>query len=170
VLVAIQDAASGAGLPQALYLKARHPEKFYVFAGLNHGARLSKGEVSTPGRPFGSAASLARQVTASSRWAATASKMIEGKPTWRQTLDIPVTDPTSSPTGPGRGGRPASGVARQRPEEFWDPELTPEWASPAAGDMGPRREEEDLYARWPRSCAAIRACGWSFAHFYFPLG
>ena len=39
-LVAIQDPSSGDGLREALYMKWRYPERFLVFAGLNHAARL----------------------------------------------------------------------------------------------------------------------------------
>ena len=47
-LVSIQNAAAGSGLAQSLYMKARDPETFYVFAGLNHAGWLSKGRVQTP--------------------------------------------------------------------------------------------------------------------------
>lgn len=46
-LVSIQNPEAGAGLPQSLYMKARYPEHYFVFAGLNHAARLS-GERSRP--------------------------------------------------------------------------------------------------------------------------
>ena len=53
-LVAIQNPETGDGLSQALYMKARYPGRFYVFAGVNHAQQLSEGRVKTP--------SLAEQV------------------------------------------------------------------------------------------------------------
>ena len=47
-LVSIQNPSAGSGLPQSLYMKARHPDRFFVFAGLNHAEQLSGGRVKTP--------------------------------------------------------------------------------------------------------------------------
>ena len=47
-LVSIQDAETGSGLAQSLYMKARYPKYFFVFAGLNHAEKLSAGRVKTP--------------------------------------------------------------------------------------------------------------------------
>jgi hypothetical protein len=96
-------------------------------------------------------------------------KMIEGKPTARQRMDVPVTD-----------GYFADYWARVEelgvpivwhvndPEEFWDPELLPSWAQERKWGYGPEDvQKEQLYAevdevldRYPR----LRIV---FAHFYF---
>jgi len=83
-LVSIQDLESGAGLAQSLAMKARHPGVFYVFAGLNHAARLSGGRVSTP--------SLVEQVDAFAAMGCDGIKMIESKPDSRRGLSVPLTD------------------------------------------------------------------------------
>ncbi len=161
VLVAIQDAASGAGLPQALYMKARHPEKFYVFAGLNHGARLAGGKVNTP--------SLARQVDSFVEMGCDGIKMIEGKPTWRQTLDIPATDPYFEPYWARVEEVDLPMVWHVNdPEEFWDPELTPEWAKSRGWGYGPEDvKKEDLYAEVAEVLRRHPGLRVVFAHFYF---
>ena len=50
-LVAIQNPAEGSGLPPSLYMKARHPKQFFVFAGLNHAGKLTDGKIKTPSLP-----------------------------------------------------------------------------------------------------------------------
>jgi len=72
-LVSIQNPAQGSGLAQSLYLKARRPELFFVFAGLNHAGKLSGGRVKAPG--------LAEQVEGLVEMGCDGIKMIEGKPT-----------------------------------------------------------------------------------------
>ena len=82
-LVAMQNPAAGEGLPQALYMKARHPGRFFVLAGLNHAEKLSDGKVAAP--------SLAEQVDAFGRIGCDGIKMIEGKPTRYRQFGIPLT-------------------------------------------------------------------------------
>jgi predicted TIM-barrel fold metal-dependent hydrolase len=161
VLVAIQDAESGSGLPEALYMKARHPEKFYVFAGLNHGARLSAGKVSTP--------SLARQVDSFVEMGCDGIKMIEGKPTWRQILNIPVTDPYFEAYWARVEEVDLPLVWHVNdPEEFWDPQLTPEWARSRGWGYGPEDvRKEDLYAEVAEVLRRHPGLRVIFAHFYF---
>ena len=84
-LVSIQNQAAGSGLPQSLYMKAMHPGLFFVFAGLNHAEKLTEGKAKTP--------SLAEQADRFVEIGCDGIKMIEGKPTSRQQMDMPVTDP-----------------------------------------------------------------------------
>ena len=83
-LVSIQNPEAGTGLPQSLHMKAKYPKQFFVFAGLNHAQRLSGERVRTP--------SLAGQADALAEMGCDGIKMIEGKPTSRQHMDVPVTD------------------------------------------------------------------------------
>ena len=138
-LVAIQDARSGSGLPQALYMKARYPDRFLVLAGLNHAARLSEGKVSAP--------SLAEQVASFVAIGCDGLKMIEGKPTSRQHMDVPVTDPYFADywAAVEAAGLPIVWHVND-PEEFWDPERIPGWAKERNWGYGPGDvQKEELY-------------------------
>ncbi len=160
-LVSIQSPAAGAGLAQSLYMKARHPETFYVFAGLNHAAQFTGGRVTTP--------SLAAQVDDFVAMGCDGIKMIEGKPTSRQIMNIPVT-----------GAYFADYWARvaevdlpivwhvNDPEEFWDPDRTPAWAKERNWGYGPGDvQKETLYAEVDEVLARHPQLRIIFAHFYF---
>jgi predicted TIM-barrel fold metal-dependent hydrolase len=160
-LASIQNAEAGAGLPQSLYMKARHPDGFLVFAGLNHAERLSGGKVKT--------ASLAEQVAAFAAMGCDGIKMIEGKPTWRQTLDIPPTDPYFAEywAAAEASGLPVLWHVND-PEEFWDPELVPDWAKVRGWGYGPEDvAKEDLYVEVAEVLARHPGLKVDFAHFYF---
>lgn len=161
VLVSIQDPASASGLAQSLYMKARHPGRFYVFAGLNHAARLSGGRVSTP--------TLAEQSTSFAAMGCDGIKMIEGKPTSRRQMNVPVTDAYYAEYWERVEalGLPIVWHVND-PEEFWDPERLPGWARKHGWGYGPEdatkeelyREVDDVLGRHPRLKVI-------FAHFYF---
>ena len=160
-LVSIQDPASGRGLPQSLYMKARHPGVFYVFAGLNHAERLSGGAVRTP--------SLDQQVDAFVEMGCDGIKMIEGKPTSRQRMDIPVTDPyfASYWARVEELGFPVVWHVND-PEEFWDPQAIPAWAKERNWGYGPDDvQKEELYAEVDEVLARHPGLKLIFAHFYF---
>lgn len=161
VLVAIQNPAEGTGLPPALWMKARYPETFYVFAGLNHAQTLSGGKVKT--------LTLAEQAAAFAAMGCDGIKMIEGKPTSRQRMNIPVT-----------GAYYADYWARVEalglpivwhvndPEEFWDPEKLPAWARERNWGYGPEDvQKEALYAEVDAVLARHPTLKITFAHFYF---
>ena len=160
-LVAIQDPASGAGLPQALYMKARHPSRFLVFAGLNHAERLSGGKVKTP--------SLAEQAAAFAKLGCDGIKMIEGKPTSRQRMDIPVTDPYFAEYWAAVEELATPIVWHVNdPEEFWDPQAIPGWAKERNWGYGPEDvQKEELYAEVDEVLARHPRLRIIFAHFYF---
>ena len=160
-LVAIQDPAAGSGLPGALYMKARYPRWFYVYAGLNHAEVLSDGRVQTP--------SLVEQVDEFVAMGLDGIKMIEGKPTSRQRLDVPVTDPYYADYW---AHVEALGIPIvwhvNDPEEFWDPERIPGWAKERGWGYGPEDvRKEQLYAEVDEVLARFPGLNVTFAHFYF---
>ena len=161
VLVSIQDEASGAGLPQSLYMKARHPERFYVFAGLNHAARLSGSKVAAP--------SLAEQVANFAAMGCDGIKMIEGKPTSRRKMNVPVTDPYYAQYWERveELGLPIVWHVND-PEQFWDPRALPEWARKHGWGYGPQDvTKEELYLEVDEILRRHPRLKVIFAHFYF---
>ncbi|NQT86820.1 amidohydrolase family protein [bacterium] len=160
-LVAIQNAEAGAGLPAALYAKALQPDGAFVFAGLNHAAKLSGGAVAAP--------SLAEQAASFVAMGCDGIKMIEGKPTSRQRLNVPVTDPYYADywARVEELGAPIVWHVND-PEEFWDPETTPGWAKERNWGYGPDDvRKEALYAEVDEVLARHPDLRVIFAHFYF---
>ncbi len=158
---AIQDPATGGGLPEALLMKHRHPETYYVFAGLNHAQRLTDGRVSTP--------SLAEQVGAFTEMGCDGIKMLEGKPDCRRELPVPVTDSYYADywARVEEAGLPVLWHVND-PEEFWDPERIPVWAGERNWGYGPEdASKEDLYAEVDIVLSRHPHLKISFAHFYF---
>lgn len=160
-LVSIQNPAQGSGLAQSLYLKARRPELFFVFAGLNHAGKLSGGRVKAPG--------LAEQVEGLVEMGCDGIKMIEGKPTFRQRLNIPATDPYFADYWDRVEalGLPIVWHVND-PEEFWDADKIPGWAKErnwgyGAGDV----QKEQLYAEVDEVLAQHAGLKIILAHFYF---
>jgi len=160
-LVSIQNPAAGAGLAQSLYMKSRHPDRFFVFAGLNHGERLSGGSVKTP--------SLTEQATNFARMGCDGIKMIEGKPTSRQIMDVPVTDDYFADYWAcvEELGTPIVWHVND-PEEFWDPDKTPGWAKQRNWGYGPDDvQKEQLYEEVDEVLSRYPRLKIIFAHFYF---
>lgn len=161
VLVSIQNPGEGAGLPQSLYMKACHPSRFFVFAGLNHAEKLSGGKASTP--------SLAEQAAAFLEMGCDGIKMIEGKPTSRQRMDIPVTAPYFAEYWERAEelGVPIVWHVND-PEEFWDPDALPGWAKERNWGYGPDDvQKEQLYAEVDEVLTRHPGLRIIFAHFYF---
>lgn len=160
-LVSIQNPASGAGLPQSLYMKAQHPKLFYVFAGLNHAQKLSEGRVKN--------LSLVEQAEEFVKMGCDGIKMIEGKPTSRQRMDIPVTDPYFADywSCVEELGLPIIWHVND-PEEFWDPDKLPSWAKERNWGYGPDDvTKEQLYDEVDGVLAKNPNLKIIFAHFYF---
>jgi hypothetical protein len=160
-LVSIQDAGAGDGLAQSLYMKARHPHLFYVFAGLNHAEKLSQGRVRTP--------NLAEQVDGFVDMGCDGLKMIEGKPTFRQQMDVAATDPYFADywARVEELGIPIVWHVND-PEEFWDPERIPGWAKERDWGYGPDdAQKEQLYAEVDEVLDRHPDLNIVFAHFYF---
>ncbi|NQU11579.1 amidohydrolase family protein, partial [bacterium] len=160
-LVAIQEPATGSGLPQSLWLKGRHPDLFYVFAGLNHATKLTNGAVSAP--------RLVEQVDAYVRAGCDGIKMIEGKPTARRELNVPLTDPYYREYWDRveELGLPVICHIND-PEEFWIPSLIPWWAADRQWGYGPHDvSKEQLYAEVDAVLREHPRLKMVFAHFYF---
>lgn len=160
-LVSIQKEAEGQGLAQSLYMKAMYPERFFVSAGLNHAEKLTAGEVSTP--------RLAEQVDEFVAMGCDGIKMIEGKPTSRQKMDVPV-DALYFAEYWARVeelGLPIVWHVND-PEEFWDPDTLPDWAQARDWGYGPDDvTKEQLYAEVDNVLARYPNLNVIFAHFYF---
>jgi len=197
-LLAIQDPETGAGLPSALSMKAQCPERFFVFAGLNHAARekVSPGKgvryllperpegccaqtvPDTFSRPKGAAhtryltpfpATLVEQAEQFVAIGCDGIKMIEGKPTSRRRLPVPVDAPYFADyfARVEDLGLPVLWHVND-PEEFWDPERIPGWASERDWGYGPDDvQKEALYAEVDRVLARHPRLKVIFAHFYF---
>jgi len=160
-LVSIQNPEAGAGLPQSLYMKARYPENYFVFAGLNHAGKLSGGKVAAPG--------LVEQVEAFAKAGCDGIKMIEGKPTSRQRMNVPVDDPYFADywARVEELGVPLVWHVND-PEEFWNPEKIPGWAKERNWGYGPDDvKKEQLYTEVARVLARHPKLKVIFAHFYF---
>jgi predicted TIM-barrel fold metal-dependent hydrolase len=161
VLVSIQDPQAGSGLPQSLYMKARHPEQFFVFAGLNHATVLSGGKVRVQ--------DLADQVDTYVAMGCDGIKMIECKPTSRQRMNIPVTDKyyTDYWAHVEELGVPVVWHVND-PEEFWNPEKLPAWARERKWGYGPDDvQKEQLYSEVDEVLTRHPNLNIIFAHFYF---
>jgi hypothetical protein len=160
-LVSIQNPAAGSGLPQSLYMKAQYPKLFFVFAGLNHAQKLSGGRVKTP--------SLEKQVEGFIKIGCDGIKMIEGKPTSRQRMDIPVTDSYFADYWAcvEELGMPIVWHVND-PEEFWDPAKIPSWARERNWGYGPDDvKKEQLYDEVDEVLGRHPKLRIIFAHFYF---
>ena len=160
-LVSIQNPETGTGLPQSLYMKARHPQQFFVFSGLNHAAKLSEGRVRTPG--------LVEQVDDFAQMGCDGIKMIEGKPTSRQRMDIPVTDSYFADYWARVEELETPIVWHVNdPEEFWDPARIPGWAKERNWGYGPDDvRKEQLYTEVDEVLARHPGLRIILAHFYF---
>lgn len=147
--------------PPAFVAKAEFPERFYVFAGLDHSACLSGGKVTGP--------SLAEQVDRLRALGADGIKMIENKPTSRKVLDIPVDSEYFEDyfARVEETGFPVLWHVND-PEEFWDPEETPSWARKRGwGYDDTFVKKETLYAEVENVLVRHPKLNIIFAHFYF---
>jgi hypothetical protein len=109
-------------VPDALYLKSLHPQRVYVFGGL---------DISPLFMAPGSCGTLfAEYVGTLLKMGCDGVKMIEGKPDMRKMLPIPPFDgPAYEPywNRLEENGVPLLFHVND-PEEFWDPQRVPEWA------------------------------------------
>jgi len=160
-LVSIQDPASGSGLAGSLYMKARHPKQYYVMPALNHQTALSAGRVQ--------AAPRAAQVDTFVAIGCDGLKMVEGKPTSRQAMNIPVTDAYFADywAHVEELGLPIVWHVND-PEEFWEPDKLPAWARELKWGYGPEDvQKEQLYAEVAEVLARHPRLKVIFPHFYF---
>jgi predicted TIM-barrel fold metal-dependent hydrolase len=96
-------------------------------------------------------------------------KMIEGKPTSRQVMDVPVTDAYFADYWARVEELDVPIVWHVNdPEEFWDPERLPGWAKERNWGYGPEDvQKEQLYAEVDEVLARHPRLRIVFAHFYF---
>ena len=148
--------------PEGIYAKRRHPDRVYLFAGLDYSAiardvdhRLTY--------------SLAEQVDRLLAMGCDGIKMLNGKPNYRKAsglaLDSIIYDEYFARLQ--ARGFPVLWHVND-PEEFWDPAQAPEWAR-APGwiydDSFPSKES--LYGECSRVLARHPGLRVIFAHFYF---
>ncbi len=159
-LLAIQNPQEGTGMAGPLVIKAHHPRTFYVMAGLSHATALSGGRVAAP--------SLVAQLDAFKAMGCDGMKMLD-KPTSRQILNIPVTDPYWAGYWARieELGLPIVWHVND-PEEFWEPDKLPAWAKALNWGYGPNDvQKEALYAEIDAVLARHPRLKAIFPHFYF---
>ena len=120
-LLCFVDPRAGDGTSSGLTAKALHPDLFYVFGGLNHGAGGTAG-----GSP---AVPLEEQVRELLSAGCDGIKLLESGPGVRRTLPWPLDGPYYRKffaTAEELGMPLLWHVAE--PEEFWDAERAPAWA------------------------------------------
>ena len=146
--------------PAGFVLKVRHPERFYVLAGLEHSGHLHNLE---------SALSLSQQAHRLKEIGTDGIKLLASKPTERKRLCEPLDGPYF---------REFFSVCEELnipllwhvadPEEFWEYEKLPQWAKEKGWgydrDFQSKeelyRETENVLRRHPRLCVV-------FPHVYF---
>lgn len=145
----------------ALCLKACHPERFFLFAGLNHAARLTGGRVATP--------PLAEQAARLAAIGCDGVKLIESKPSVWQELKTPLSDDYFVPFWERVAALDLPVLWHVAdPEEFWDPATTPAWARERNWGYGPETvPKERLYAEVERVLQRHPGLRIVFPHFFF---
>ncbi len=160
-LLSIVDPRRGDGNRTVLAAKARHPDAFYAFGGLDHAA--ASGRSRRAGIPLDEQARRLWQAGCDGI------KIIETKPTSRRRLDQAVD-------GPYYRDFFAFVEAEQAPllwhvadpEEFWDPRTTPWWAAKHDWGYGPNDvPKEQLYSEVGRVLDRHPRLKVIFAHMYF---
>lgn len=145
----------------AFAAKAQYPDRFYVFASLDHTSYYTKGQVSTP--------SFTEQVDRMIALGADGFKVIETKPTARKWLDIPADDEYFEPFFARVEEKQFPLVWHVAdPEEFWDPEKTPLWAKKRGwGYDDTFVAKEALYSEIDNVLERHPNLQVIFAHFFF---
>ncbi len=148
--------------PQGLYAKARHPDKVYLFAGLDYSAVAADVDHRWT-------YSLAQQVDRLAAMGCDGIKMLNGKPDYRKqsglALDSVIYDHYFARLE--ERGFPVLWHVND-PEEFWNPDLAPEWAR-APGWLYDQTfpSNESLYQECERVLEKHPKLKIIFAHFYF---
>ena len=148
--------------PEGIYAKRRHPDRVYLFAGLDYSAiardvdhRLTY--------------SLAEQVDRLLAMGCDGIKMLNGKPNYRRAsglaLDCVIYDEYFARLQ--ERGFPVLWHVND-PEEFWDPAAAPAWARDPGwlyDETSPTKES--IYQECERVLARFPNLRIIFAHFYF---
>jgi len=148
--------------PEAIALKALHPEMFYAFGGLDYYAVLRGG-----GTPH-----LSDQVDNLERIGFDGIKMVEGKPDSRRALGIKFDDPFFEDYFQRLEERRLPLLFHVAdPEEFWDPNAVPSWAKRSGwfyDSTFPSKQQ--LYEEVGHVLDSHPDLRVIFAHFYFLSG
>ncbi|MEM2915489.1 MAG: amidohydrolase family protein, partial [Candidatus Bathyarchaeia archaeon] len=147
--------------PEGIYLKAKNPESFYVFGGLDYSSIFSGKKEAEP--------SLVKQVDNMIDMGLDGIKMVEGKPTARKVIQIRFDSEFYRDffSYLESQGFPLLFHVND-PEEFWDPEKVPIWAKEHGwfyNSSYPTKEQlyEEVEIVLDR-CPNLKVI---FAHFYF---
>jgi predicted TIM-barrel fold metal-dependent hydrolase len=161
-LVAVPDPQTVNQNPALIHFKAHHPNRVYICGALDY-TQLWTDAARGPG-------ALADQIATLQAIGFDGIKLIEGKPTVRKLLGLPLDAAEYAGLWAAleEKGLPAVLHAAD-PEEFWDPERCPDWAQARDwfyGD-GTYPLKEDLYAEVDRVLARHPDLDLVLAHFYF---
>lgn len=149
-------------VPEGLYAKARHPDKVFLFPGLDYTAIARDVDHRWT-------YSLAEQVDRLAALGADGIKMLNGKPNYRKAsglaLDCVIYDDYFARLE--ATGFPVLWHVND-PEEFWDPDQAPEWAKGPGwiyDETFPT--SESIYEECERVLEKHSKLKITFAHFYF---
>ena len=146
--------------PAGFVLKARHPDRFYLLAGLEHAGLLyGTEEALTP----------AQQVERLQALGADGLKLLASKPTGRKRLGVPVDGPYFEPffTACEERDMPLLWHVAD-PEEFWEPDRLPAWARKQGwGYDSSYASKEDLYRETEYVLERHPGLRVVLPHFYF---
>jgi predicted TIM-barrel fold metal-dependent hydrolase len=150
-------------VPDAIHLKARHPQRVYLFGGLDISPLFMMPE--RAGEAFAKYVDVLRNLGADGI------KMIEGKAQMRKRLPIPDFDaPVYEPYWQKMAETQTPLIFHVNdPEAFWDPEMVPDWAREMGwfyGD-GTYVNNEDQYRQVLNVLARHPELNVTFAHFFF---
>lgn len=150
-------------VPDALHLKATHPDKVYVFGGLDISPLFMTPDIA--GEAF------ADYVDVLCEMGVDGIKMIEGKATIRKQLPIPDFDaPVYAPYWEKLAQTQTPLIFHVNdPESFWDAEEVPQWAREMGwfyGD-GTYVDNEDQYRQVLNVLNRHPDLNVTFAHFFF---
>ena len=150
-------------VPDALFVKGHHPDRVYVFGGLDISALFTA--------PSTCGASFADYVGKLTQMGCDGIKMIEGKPDIRKILPVPPFDsPAYEPYWAALEESDIPLVFHVNdPEEFWDAERIPDWARAQGwyyGD-GTYINNETQYAEVLHVLERHPNLKVIFAHFFF---
>lgn len=162
VVLALGELKWGDGNAPIMLAKARNPQELFWFAGLDYAA--IGGKVShTHTLPF------YEQIERLWAMGADGLKIINGKPDFRKdsgiALDSPIYDPAFDKLA--QLGMPLLWHVND-PEEFWDPEKAPAWASVPGWTYNETYPSKELiHEETERMVARHTDVKIIFAHFYF---
>lgn len=153
-------------VPDAMHLKARHPQKVFVFGGLDISPLFMAPDIA--GEAF------AHYVDVLSEMGADGIKMIEGKAEMRKRLPIPdFDDPVFAPYWEKMAETQTPLIFHVNdPETFWDAEKAPDWARERGwfyGD-GTYIDNEEQYRQIMNVLDKHPDLNVTFAHFFFLSG